>query len=248
MDFTKMRLVVKENMTTSATPVYLVIKGSKPKALLSAPVLAEKRRDISDVVKEFRPEADTGVVLIKKKRVGLVAYPLVKGGFQAVVKGREKVLKLPKDATRVFRVHPNRLSEKQRELICGSGLGGEARRQFIEEGLTFPEQVHRAKESEALRQAEWAIKERAKKKERRNRNRANREKEGVVGKEPAEVPTDAIYNAGHVAKLSGRSPGEIRKFLRSKKIGKRGGRYAFTKDEATKIARAAKKHYRGKES
>jgi hypothetical protein len=141
---------------------------------------------------------------------------------------------------RVFRVHPRRLSEKQRAQMAGGGERGKYLAEFVEEGMTGEERRLRAREHSALEFAEWTRKESAVKKERRDERRSRSD---YVPPEKDKPPRFEGLGAKDVAKLAGLEPTEIRKFLRVKKIGKRGGRYAFTQPEAEKISRAAKKHY-----
>lgn len=232
MELAKIKLTVREGMTGTDMPVYLILKGSK-KILIQEPALRQKREDLAEILDETIPAMDTGIVIFRGR-----GYSLVKGGFKKVVSRKAVVRPVPKTATRIYRVHPERLSEKQRRKICPPGLGGEARRQFIEDGLTFSEQVHRAKESNALRQAEWTKKERVKKTARRKANRERADYE-----EPEKEPRFEGVSVKEVAKRADLRPVEVRKFLRAKKIGKRGGRYAFTDKEADKVVRAVKKHY-----
>ena len=141
-------------------------------------------------------------------------------------------------------VHPSQMTEKARRKVVGRGLRGEARRLFIEEGLTLDEQTLAAQPWVAAQQL--ATMERWREKhpeeyERKTRERKKRAKEKRV--KEGRIDYSKYYNPKHLAKASGLTPAEIRKFLRKKKVGKRGGRYAFTKKEALRIARAAKTHY-----
>lgn len=226
MDLAKVKLHVDPGCTYGGIPTYLLISGSK-KLLVTGPVLKSKREDLYKAVRAADPPVDTGIVLIDED-----AFPLVKGGYAKTVRQKRVVRKLPKDSTRVYRVHPNRLSEKQREKMAGPGEGGRYRAEFVEEGLTSEERKHRAQEVAALRSAEWSRKEHAKRKSRRGETSA-----------ASAINPSATMGVKETAQKAGIEPVELRRFLRLKKIGKRGGRYYFTPREAEKIAKAARKYY-----
>lgn len=235
MDLTKIKLHVVHGQTSGSTAIYLIIKGGK-RTLITPPVLKKKVPRLYKTIQAAQIPVDTGVAL-----VGEIPYPLVKGGYAKEVRHRQVVKPLPKSATRVFRVHPRRLSEKQRAKMAGLGERGKFLAEFVEEGMTGEERRLRAREQSALQVAEWTKKESVQKREQRDvrRSRADYEAPGD-GDKPQRFQG---LGAKDVAKLAGLEPTEIRKFLRIKKIGKRGGRYAFTQAEAEKIARVAKKHY-----
>lgn len=144
-------------------------------------------------------------------------------------------------------LHPREMSIKARRKVCGPGLRGEARRKFIEEGMTYQEQAEVGKllavaETNAAVQRwrdehpeEYATRI----KHRKARAEAKRKEEG-------RIDYSKYYSPDKIAKAAGLTAPEVRKFLRKKNIGKRGGRYAFTKKEATRIARAAKRYYQQK--
>lgn len=238
MDLTKVKLQTVEGQTSGATAVYLVIKGSK-KLLITSPVLYKKRKDLYTILKEADPSTDTGVVILAD-----TAYPLVKGGYSKEVRKRPVIKSVPKTATRVFRVHPNRLSEKQREKIAGLGERGKYRAEFVEDGMTTDERQHRAREHSALQMAEWNHKSSIEKRKRRIANR--KRKDYQPSESEQREPRFEGVEVKEIAKQADLEPVEVRKFLRAKKIGKRGGRYAFTEKEAAKVIRAVKKYYAGR--
>lgn len=238
MDLTKIKLHADPKMTYGGIPVYLLIAGSK-RLLVTSPVLKKRREDLWKTLRQADPPMDTGIAVVDE-----TPYPLVKGGYAKTVRSKGKVVrkikKLPADATRIYRVHPNRLSEKQREKMVGPGEQGRYRAEFVEEGLTSEERKHRAQEQSALQMAEHAKAERAVKKQRRQLNKGRRD----FG-EPAEEkePRFEGISVKEIADRAELEPTEVRRFLRLKKIGKRGGRYAFTEKEAKKIVRAVVKYY-----
>lgn len=234
MDLSKTKIHVIKGMTSGSSAVYLLLKGGK-KTLVTPPALKQKNKAIFTLLRDAEVEVNTGIAI-----VGGVAYPLVKGGYRKEVRGRSTVKPLPKGCTRIFRVHPNRLTEKQREMMAGDGERGKYRAEFIEEGMTGKERRERAREQSAFLYRKWTSEESAKKREQRDERRSRSDYDAP---ESNGKPRFVGLGAKDVAKLAGLEPGEIRKFLRLKKIGKRGGRYAFTEREAKKVAKAAKKHY-----
>lgn len=238
MNLAKIKLITSPGNEHSSTDLHLLLKG-KGKRIVTGYVLHLKQPKIRELTRE-EPFAD-GFILLDEK-----PYKLMPGAKYLAGKRKNKpVIKpIPRDAgvLIVKRISAGALSEEQRERIAGMGEKGELRRQFVEEALTAKEQRHRAEEHTALMEAEWSRKTRAKKRERRKLNAKRTDND--VGPTEETVPTDAIYGAGDVAKLAGLESSLIRRFLRSKGIGKRGGRYLFKKSEAEKIARAAKKHYK----
>jgi len=234
MDLTKIKFHVIPGQSSGSTAIYLIIKGGK-RTLVTPSVLKKKVPRLFKTIQDAQIPVDTGVAL-----VGEVPYPLVKGGYVKEVRHRPVVKKLPKSATRVFRVHPRRLSEKQRKKMAGGGERGKYLAEFIEEGMTGEERRLRARERSALIFSEWTRKESAEKREKREARRSRADYEPPESDKPQKFQG---LGAKDVAKMAKLEPTEVRKFLRVKKIGKRGGRYAFTQAEAEKIARAAKKHY-----
>jgi hypothetical protein len=184
-------------------------------------------------------------------------YALIKpGGPQAVSIGEKKKVQLQHRGKRpafkgkkgwwvaVHWVHPREMSVSARKKVCGKGLMGEARRKFVEEGMTYAEQQHEAQPIVAARTAAAIQAYREDHPELyASRKRVQKERTEKRRKERGGIDYSQYYSPVHVAKAAKLTPAEVRKFLRKKKIGKRGGRYAFTKPEAQKIARAAKKYY-----
>ena len=123
----------------------------------------------------------------------------------------------------VQRITPGQLSQEQREILCPPGLVGEARRLFIEEGMTLKDQRLQAQMQSTLRRIE------------------TRQVAHGLSQEQ-DVPR---FGVRHLAKATKLKPRAIRLFLKDKGIGKRGEDYLFTKAEAEKIGRAINKHYDG---
>lgn len=234
MDLTKVKLHVIEGQTSGSTAIYLILKEGR-RTLATPPVLRKKTLRLYKTVQAADIPVDTGIVLL-----GDTQYPLVKGGYAKEVRQRQVVKPVPKSATRIYRVHPRRLSEKQRMLMAGGGERGKYLAEFIEEGMTGDERRERARNNASLQFAEWTRQESEDKRQKRDERRSRSDYEAPESDKP---PRFKGVGAKEVAKLAELEPIEVRKFLRLKKIGKRGGRYAFTDEEASKIARAAKKHY-----
>lgn len=158
--------------------------------------------------------------------------------------GEKKIFKLRQRKVGIHFVHPREMTETARRKVVGRGLRGKARRLFIEEGMTFKEQLLAAQPEVAAHQIatiqRWrdAHPEEYARKTRERKERATKKREEKGG-----IDYSKFYNAKHISKSAGITPLEVRKFLRKKKVGKRGGRYAFTKKEALRIAKAARKHY-----
>jgi len=122
----------------------------------------------------------------------------------------------------IKRIRPSQLSQEQREGLCPPGLVGEARRLFIEEGMTLNDQQVQAQMHSTLRKIET--------------------RQAAQAQEP--VDEDAPrFGVRHLVKATKLSPRVIRQFLRDKGIGRRDGNYLFTKAEAEKIGRAINKYY-----
>lgn len=234
MDLTKIKIHVVPGQTSGSTAIYLIIKGSK-RTLVTPPVLKKKVPRLYKSIQAAEIPVDTGIALI-----GEIPYPLVKGGYAKEVRQKQVIKPVPKGATRIFRVHPMRLSENQRAKMAGLGEKGKFLAEFVEEGLTGDERREKARANASLEFAEWTRKESVVKREQRD---ARRSRSDYVAPDSGKPPRFQGLGAKDVAKLADLEPTEIRKFLRIKKIGKRGGRYAFTQAEAEKIARVAKKHY-----
>jgi hypothetical protein len=234
MDLTKIKLHVIPGQVSGSTAIYLILREGK-RTLVTPPVLRKRRPDLYKIVTAAEIPMDTGVAL-----VGGATYPLVRGGYSKEVRGKHVTRKLPKTATRIFRVHPRRLSEKQRTKMAGLGEKGKFLAEFIEEGLTGDERRDKARAQSALLFAEWTRKESEVKRQKREERRSRSDYVAPENGKPARFQG---LGAKDVAKLADLQPTEIRKFLRIKKIGKRGGRYAFTQAEAEKIARVARKYY-----
>lgn len=140
-------------------------------------------------------------------------------------------------------VHPSEHSRAARQRLCPAGLRGKARETFIEEGLTFQEQRMAALPAVATAQKQSVERYRAAHPEEyASRTKARKERTVAKRKERGGIDYSKYYSPKHIAKAAGCSGLEVRKFLRKKNIGKRGGRYAFTKKEATRIVRALRKH------
>lgn len=234
MDLTKVKLHSDPGCTYGGIPLYLLLSGSK-KLLVTQPVLAKKRKDLYTAVREADPPLNTGVVIVRDS-----AYPLAKGGYLKTVRRQQVVKPVPKSATRIYRVHPNKLSEKQREKMAGPGEGGKYRAEFVEEGLTSDERQMRAREVAALASADYTRKESARKKERREKNRQRADYQSSGEEKEPKFEGVGVKEIAEQADLEATL---VRRFLRAKKIGKRGGRYAFTDKEARKVVRAVVKHY-----
>lgn len=160
--------------------------------------------------------------------------------------GTKKLLR-PRKTLRlgVHKLHPRDMSPRARSKVCGPGLSGEARRLFIEEGLTFDEQRQRGQlqaiehtariveEYKAAHPEEYAARD------RRRALRAEARKDERAKKTGRKrIDYTKLYSPTQIAEVLGVEPLEVRKFLRAKGVGKRGGRYAFKKSEAQKIIRA----------
>lgn len=186
------------------------------------------------------------LVISKGKKLLITSPALASKRRDLAAQVREKNLEpgqgyTRKNGVKIFRVHPNLLSRKQRKKLIGEGEKGKLREQFIEDGLTATEQRHRAKETTAMVTAEWAKKTGKVRKERRRLNEKRSDYETPESKE--KEPRFEGLGVKDIAKAADLEPIDVRKFLRRKKIGKRGGRYAFTEAEAKKVTKAVKKHY-----
>jgi hypothetical protein len=168
--------------------------------------------------------------------------------------GSKRIVKL-RENKRIYKIgvhklHPNELSPKARAKVCGPGLTGEARRLFIEEGLTLKEQQEAGRlqaemelaqviaDYKAAHPLEYEAKERRKAARQEIRAEERAKKTGRK-----RIDLTGLVTPKQLADRAELSPLEIRKFLRMKNIGKRGGRYAFQEKEAVRIIAAAKKHY-----
>ena len=136
----------------------------------------------------------------------------------------DQVAKVRSANLTVQRIRPSQLSEAQREGLCPPGLVGEARRLFIEDGMTLKDQRLQAQMQSTLRRIETR-------------------QEGQA-REPVEEDA-ARFGVRHLAKATKLKPRAVRLFLKDKGIGRRDGNYLFTKAEAEKIGRAINKHYEG---
>jgi len=155
--------------------------------------------------------------------------------------------RLGKRAIAVHRLHPREMSVKARRKVCGVGLRGEARRLFIEEGMTFTEQCQQGRLIAAAHTN--AAVERWKKshpEEYAVRTRRAKERSEKRREEKGGIDYSKFYSPDQIAKAAKVTPGEVRKFLRKKNVGKRGGRYAFKKHEAQKIVKALRRQVQQK--
>lgn len=184
--------------------------------------------------------------------------PVLYGHTRGMKLGDKRLIKIREQGT-VFKVgvhllHPRELSPKGRKKICGPGLVGEARRRFIEEGITLQEQIEAAKLQTALHTAqviqeyrdehpEEYMSRNKRKEERRQKRLEQKAKE----KGTRVVDIRQFVTPSQIAEEYDLTPLEVRKFLRAKNIGKRGGRYAFKRSEAARIGKAAVRYYEEKE-
>lgn len=235
MDVTEIQLQTDPRYTFSGQPVYLLVGGSK-KLLVTAGLLRAKKHPLYDVL---HPQS------------------------QWVSKRRSTRLEVGKGvkvkSTKVYRVDPRKLSKDQRRELVGKFEPRDVRKEFIKKGkcetaYVKGQQVQGAIEPgrrggtgtllqdvspEGVIEVKWWT--------------------GAVSTLPVswaalEIERTAITQKEDRPKFSGvgvsetataadLTPVELRRFLRAKKIGKRGGRYYFTHAESAKIAKAAKKYY-----
>lgn len=186
-------------------------------------------------------------------------YPKLWPAFRTLKLGETRVLKVRRRRRKAARVgvqslHPRELSIEARARICPWGLRGEVRRLFIEEGMTSEE--YRARPEfqlsvdEYLRKSmeqyyedhpeelEWKTKRRERKRKAENRELAAKGR-------PPKIDYSKFISPNQIAKHLDVPPLEVRKFLRKHKVGKRGGRYAFTRKETRIILRAFRKEWDG---
>lgn len=149
-------------------------------------------------------------------------------------------------------MHPRQLNRASRQWIWDHELQGltgeEDRKLFVEGGMSVREIFAIGQEKAQLASAELVAeyrREHPEEYERQQRRRLERRaaRRRARGDTRPVIDISGMYTPAHIAKHTGRTPLEVRKFLRLKDIGKRGGRYAFKKAEAVKISRAVKKYY-----
>lgn len=186
-------------------------------------------------------------------------YPKLYPKFKSIKLGETRVLKVRRRRQKAARVgvqcmHPRELSPKARARICPWGLRGDMRRMFIEEGMTSQE--YRARPefmmevNEHLRRVteeyyEAHPEEQEYKLARRERKRKAVNKELAAQGRPPKIDYSKFISPNQIAAHLGVPGLEVRKFLRKHKIGKRGGRYAFTKQETRKLLRVMRKEIDG---
>ena len=211
----------------------LRVKTRRGERLITAAKLKDEDEQLYTHVSNLKP--GNSIKLIKLKRGRVAPLP-------------DKSKRKPVMIVRC--VHPSEMSEAMRKKVCPRGLRGEARRMFIEEGIPMAEQRERAKLSTALHMQEvmeeyrrtHPVEFQRTLQRRELRKQARREKkEKETGKK--QIDYSKYVSPADMAEEAELSPLEIRKFLRLKGIGKRGGRYAFKRKEADRIIRAAIKHY-----
>jgi hypothetical protein len=188
-------------------------------------------------------------------------YPRLYPKFRSVKLGETRILKVRLRRRKAVRIgvqalHPNQLSQKARARICPWGIRGEMRRMFIEEGVTPSEfrarpEFRLSVDAHMREVTEQYYKdhpeEQAYKLARRERKREAQNKQLAKQGRPAKIDYSKFINPGQIAKHLGVPPLEVRKFLRKHRIGKRGGRYAFTRKETRKLLRVMRKEIDGAE-
>jgi hypothetical protein len=209
------------------------------------------RRTVEEIYKVKEPGEPVQTFTGRKLKK---ADPILFEQAKHLKRGQKRVLKIREKRTTfrvgVHKLHPRELSVRARERVCGAGLRGEARRLFIEEGKTLEEQISEGRLRAELERAA-AIREYYAehpeefqyKQSRRLKRKAKRikQKEESTGKKVIDI--SGLITPADIAEEAEVTPLDVRKFLRAKNIGKRGGRYAFTEKEAARIVRAVRKHY-----
>jgi len=241
MDVTKVQLQTDPRYTFSGQPVYLLLSGSK-KLLVTAGLLRARSHPLHDVLHPPPMQHVHGRRSIPGRSTRL------KVGQGVKVKG-----------TKIYRIDPRKLSKEQRRELVGKFEPRDLRKEFIKRGTcdaTYQQgdQVQGAIEPgrrsgtgtllqsvspDGVINVQWwtgAI-------GTLPVNWAATEIERTAITQREDRPKFSGVGVKETAKAAGVSPVELRRFLRAKKIGKRGGRYYFTHKESAKIAKAAKKYY-----
>lgn len=147
-------------------------------------------------------------------------------------------------------IHPREMTPQARAKICPAGIRGQLRRAFIEDGITPKEfrtspqytlNYQRAIARTLEEYYELHPEELGYKIKRREKRQQSINRELVKQGKPPKVDYSKLISPARIAKTLDVDPFEVRKFLRAKGVGKRGGRYAFKKEEAKKIIRAFRK-------
>jgi hypothetical protein len=242
LDLSAIDLKTDPQYTWSGNAVYLLISEST-KILVTSGFLKQRRPDLYDKLHKRDKHYFTSGVH------GLPKHHQPKLGLG---KGT-KIGKI-----KVYRIDPADLSRLQRRAMTTENEDTEARVEFIKLGRTgiyaLGEKVQfveygrhsglgtllQSCSPDGVADVQWET--------------------GAISRVPVGMISNKIVSAAvprrakrpkfngvgvkHVADLAKLRPVLVRRFLRLKNIGKRGGRYLFTKEEAEKVARAAKKYYR----